>query len=423
TPERMIPDADLKGPMLRKIPIDQLVPGMYVEQLDRSWLLVPVFRNPIVSGDQVRKLKEWDVREVVIDTDKGTDSPAAATGPASGPAGRPDPVPYEVELSGANTIYEEALDSVSRMMDAVRNGEKPDVALADATVDELIGSVLRNRDALASLLSLKEHSDATFQHCVRVCILTLVFCTRLGFARSESKSVGIGALLHDIGKTQLPLALVEKQTPYEAEEFQDYRTHPLLGAQLFDQASGIEKRSLLVLLQHHERSDGSGFPQGLVKDEISRMASMVMIVDTYDNLTTGRQGKARMTPYEALQWIRQWGGPGFDAQLVDEFVSALGLYPVGSFVRLSDHRLGIVLAVHHNPALLPKVWVVFDAQHRMLPEGETIDMAHQPSSSPLSIVTSLLPQKLGFDLPGYVRERGLLTGQVPEPEPETRHIS
>ncbi|MEE8556081.1 MAG: DUF3391 domain-containing protein, partial [bacterium] len=210
--------------MLRKIPIDQLVPGMYVEQLDRSWLLVPVFRNPIASGDQVRKLKEWDVREVVIDTDKGIDSPAAAPGAATGAARGADPVPYEVELSGANTIYEKTLDSVSRMMDAVRNGEKPDVALADATVDELIGSVLRNRDALASLLSLKEHSDATFQHCVRVSILTLVFCTRLGFARSESKSVGIGALLHDIGKTQLPLALVEKQTPYEAEEFQDYRT-------------------------------------------------------------------------------------------------------------------------------------------------------------------------------------------------------
>ncbi len=239
----MIPDAESKGPMLRKIPIDQLVPGMYVEQLDRSWLLVPVFRNPIASDDQVRKLKEWDVREVVIDTDKGIDSPAAAPGPASGPAGRPDPVPYEVELSGANTIYEEALDSVSRMMDAVRNGEQPDVALADATVDEMIGSVLRNRDALASLTGLKEHSEATFEHCVRVCILTLVFCTRLGFARTESKSVGIGALLHDIGKTQLPLALVEKQTPYESEEFEDYRTHSLLGAQLFDAASGIEKRA------------------------------------------------------------------------------------------------------------------------------------------------------------------------------------
>ena len=259
----MIPDAESNRPMLRKISIDQLVPGMYLEQLDRSWLLVPVFRNQITSEDQVRKLKEWDVREVVIDTEKGIDASAADTGPAGGPpsgtgggtdrgaaspssglaAGKADPVPYEEELGGANTIYEEALVSVSRMMDAVRNGEQPDVALADATVDEMIGSVLRNRDALASLTSLKEHSEATFQHCVRVCILTLVFCTRLGFSRSEAKSAGIGALLHDIGKMHLPLALVEKQTPYEAEEFEDYRTHPLLGARLFDAASRIEKQS------------------------------------------------------------------------------------------------------------------------------------------------------------------------------------
>ena len=409
----------MNRPPLRRISIDQLAPGMYVERLDKSWLLVPVFRNPIDSPEQVERLRRFEVRELVINTAKGVDLPGAGPDPrerertATVELGPVDAVPYAEEIAGANSVYEQAQQSVSRLMQAVRAGQSPDVALASESVDRMIGSILRNRDALTSLTQLKAYSENTFQHSVRVCILSLVFATRLGFTRHDLKTLGIGALLHDVGKLRLPLALVDKVAPLDPAEYEQYRSHPLLGARLFDGASHIEKQSLLVLLQHHERADGSGFPQGLVDDEISRMAKMVMIVDGYDDLTLGRENGRKISPYEALKWLREWGTQGFDPALIEEFVASLGLYPTGSFVRLSDNRLGIVVSVHHNPAMLPKVWVVFDARHQMLPEGEMIDLSEQVSAHPLTIVGSLVPEKLGFDLAGYVKERGLFSGRMP----------
>jgi HD-GYP domain-containing protein (c-di-GMP phosphodiesterase class II) len=415
-------------PPLRKISIDLLVPGMYVERIDRSWLMVPVFRNLIESDEQVRRLRLWDVREVVINTEKGTDAAASAAPDLDAPAPAVPPetvdaVPYQEEVAGANSVYEQALRSASRMMDAVRAGQSPDVGVAGATVDRMIASILRNRDALASMTQLKEFSETTFQHCVRVCILSLVFGTRLGFTRADLKTLGMGALLHDVGKMKLPEELINKARPFSNDEFEQYRAHPLLGARLFDGASRIEKASLLVLLQHHERCDGSGFPQGLTEDEISRMAKLVMIVDTYDNLTMGREGGRKLSPSEALKWLREWGSQSYDPALVDEFVAALGLYPAGSLVRLSDNRLAIVISVHHNPAMLPKIWVVFDDRHRLLPEGLELDLGEQQSNRPLTIVSAVVPEKVGFDLPGYVRERGLLTGREPAAHSETRKLS
>jgi putative nucleotidyltransferase with HDIG domain len=415
---------------LRKITIDQLVPGMYVERLDKSWLLVPVFRNPIESDEQVRRLRQYDVHELVINTEKGIDLPAAGPARRRGRApdhpvvlGAVDAVPYAEEVAGANRVYEHALQSVSRMMDAVRAGQSPDLGLAGETVDQMIATILRNRDALSSLTQLKAFSESTFQHCVRVCILTLVLATRLGLTRHDLKAAGIGALLHDVGKMRLPQEIAEKKTSLTPKQYEQYQTHALLGARLFDGASQIEKQSLLVLLQHHERADGSGFPQGLVGDEISRVAKMVMIVDSYDNLTMGREDARRLSPYEALKWLREWGTQGFDAKLIEEFVAALGLYPVGSFVRLSDNRLGIVVSVHHNPAMLPRVCVVFDARHELLPEGELIDLSEQHWPQPLTIVSALVPEKLGFDLAGYVKERGLLSGRLPAAKPVTPSLS
>ena len=400
--------------MLRRIKIKQLKPGMYVENLDRSWRSVPVFRNRITSDRQVDQLVRHRVLEVVIDTDKGIDLTTPGAQPIGKTAGEAevgapltDPVAYRKEIVAANTAYEIAQISVSNLMEAVRRGDKPDVSLAESAVDPMIASILRNRDAMTSLVSLKVQSDAVYQHSIRVCILSAVLGTRLGLSQRELKTLGMGALLHDTGKMRLETKLVDKAGPLSQEDFEKYKHHPLLGARIFDEAPSIEKQSLLILLQHHERADGSGFPQGLTGDQISRMAKIVMIVDTFDNLTARASAERKQTAYDALSWIRDWGSEGFDANLIDEFVEALGIYPVGSFVRMNDNRMGIVMSVHHNPSLLPQVWVVFDANQRQLPKPEIIDFADQQATPPAAIVAAVLPEKFGFDLPGYAKAHGL----------------
>lgn len=410
--------------MIRKIALDELRTGMYVDRLDRSWLDVPIFRHQITSPEQVRLLRQHKVQEVFIDTEKGGDvdeTPGSgqALVPASPrPSGRRspppvDPVPYVQEIAEADRTYHKALDTISSAMIAISKGESMDLEPVNDVVDGMIASILRNRDAMTSLATLKEVSEDIYQHCVRVSILSLVFANQLGVSRQDLKAVGMGAIMHDFGKIEVPEDIRAAAKPLTQEEYLQFKKHPLLGAKMLNNRQGIGKRALMVMLQHHERADGSGYPLGLEDDEILELSKVVAIADTYDKLTIREMQDTKITPYEAMQWIRDWGGRQFSSEMVDAFEQALGLYPVGSFVRLSDNSLGVVLSVHHNAALMPKVWLVFDAQHRMVPDGNIVDMAVQKTKSPLSIMAAVSPESLGIDLPAYIRDQGIFDGILP----------
>ena len=407
--------------MLRKIRIEQLGPGMYVSQLDHSWLNIPLFRPRISTMEEVKTLARHGVMEVVIDTDKGLDVPEtpAKTQPAGArPAGSKAPadaklnqVDYLEEIAPANTVFEQTEASVFHVMEAVRQGSTPELSQARNAVERMIGSLLRNKDALTSLVSLRSHSESVFQHAVRVCVLALALAEHLGFSREDMRSLGMGALLHDVGKMHMSAHLLEKTAPFTAEEYQEYKRHALNGAKSLE-TSGIEKNALLVMLQHHERPDGSGFPQGLQDSQISDVAKMVAIADTFDNVLHKAQFQERTDPHMALKFMNNFSGTGLDGALLAAFNSALGVYPVGTLVRLSDHRTGIVLSVHHTPSLVPKVWVVFDANQRMLEKPVILDLAQQTGKQQVTIVGSVNPDKMGFDLEGYVNTQGLFSGKV-----------
>ncbi|MBI4081250.1 MAG: DUF3391 domain-containing protein [Candidatus Lambdaproteobacteria bacterium] len=406
--------------MLRKIKVDQLRPGMFIERLDRHWLSVPVFR-PLITGErQVQQLKSYKVREVYINTDKGLDLPASERPKAppepqaAAPSPHPpavDPVAYFDEVPTAERIHDRALQHIGTLMSAVREGKALPLEPVQESIDEIIASIVRNRDALHSLLHLKTHSESAFRHSMSVAILSLLLGYHIGLSRLDLEILGTGAALHDIGKMRLMKALLEKTGELTPEEYQTYKTHALEGAKILDGYKEIKRQSLMILLHHHERGDGSGFPQGLVAEEIAPLAKPVMIADTFDKLTNGDTEKGHLSPYEAMDWIRKWGSQEFGPDLVQAFEEAFGLYPVGSFVRLSDNRLGLVLSIHHSPRLLPQVWIVFDALHQLVPPGEIVDLAQQEGENPLSITAALRPESFGFDLPGYIRETAPFLGE------------
>ena len=415
--------------MLRRIRIDQLRPGMYVERLDRNWLSVPIFRPRITAAEQVAELNRYDVREVVIDTDRGDDlppgepdagaSPAAPPRPALPAGGVPpapvDPVPYFEEIANADRVHDRALQSVSDLMEAVRRNERlPLVPVQDA-VREIIASVVRNRDALHSLLHLRRHSESVFRHCVSVGVLSIAMGYSMGLTGEELQTLGMGAIIHDLGKMKLPREVMEKTEALTEEEYLEYQAHPLEGARLLDEVAAFDKQSMMVVLHHHERNDGSGFPQGLPDEQIHDLAKVVALVDTYEILISGTQGREQLTPHGAMDWIRKWGHKEFAADLVDRFEQGFGLYPVGTFVRLSDNRLGVVIAVHHNAGRLPLVSVVFDADHREQPPGELVDVGDQDPADPITIVAAVMPESFGFDLAGYIRTHGLFKGKERQP--------
>ena len=402
---------------------------MHIERLDRSWLEVPIFRHVISSPEQVQQLISYKVREVYIDTDKGSDVADVDSGaappvetvpppPASVdlPTGLPlDAVPFIEEIAAADRTFHKALGTISSAMELARAGRMVQLEPVSETVDGMIASILRNRDAMTAIASMKECSEAVYQHCVRVCVLALVFGHHVGCTRDDLKALGMGAILHDIGKMQVPDEAQPSHRAMSEEQYKLYKKHPIIGAKYLNQMGHIGKRSLMILLQHHERADGSGFPLGLADDEILELSKLVVIADTYDKLTMREAPQERLTPYDAIRWIRTWGRQQYNAELVSAFEQALGLYPVGSFVRLSDNRAGIVLSVHHNATLLPRVWVVFDAEHRLLPAGQVVDLAAQEGRNPVTIISALNPEKLGIDLATYIKDKHVFSGQWPEP--------
>ncbi|MDH4224929.1 MAG: HD domain-containing protein [Deltaproteobacteria bacterium] len=404
-------------PMLKKITINQLIPGMFIDHLDRSWLSMDLISPRVKSREDVEKLKAMGVAEVYIDPVKGNDLPdslglaqKALSGavPAAGST-------YLGEISGAHGVYQDAQSAVTQMMRMVQRGEAPSMATVRSTVEKMIDSILRNRDALTSLVTLKENNQSVFQHCIRVAILSLAVGSHIGFNIKDMKTLGMGAMLHDIGKMKLPRQVAEKTAPLNEQEYQKYKEHALLGARLLDDSQEIEKNALLILLHHHERPDGTGFPQGLSNDTISAYARIVSIADAFDNLLHKPQSTEQLTPHDTLHILRQWGGKALDGDLVEQFIAAMGIYPAGSLVRLSDHRLAIVLSSKNNSSIQPRVWIVFDANQRMLPLGEMVDLSALSVKPPLTVVEAVNPGRLGFDLIRYVSEKGLFTG-VPQME-------
>ena len=407
------------GTMMRKIPVEALRLGMYVERLDRHWLEIPTFRRRITNKTQIEQLSVYHVREVYINTAKGSDleegAGAVGVGAISREEVRPplpppslDPYPLSQEIAHAERTYDRALSTLRKALDDVLRGEEPNIDPVEEILDEMIHSVVRNRDALSCLLSLRAHNESIYQHCLRVGILSLVFARYVGYGREHTKALGMAALLHDLGEIQIPALYQRSTLPMSDKQYQILQRHVALGARKLQSKRGFPKLSLMIMLQHHERVDGSGYPNGLKGDAILDLAKILMIADTYDKLTVRDDQDEQLTPHAALAWMREWCGNQLDSQMLEDFQQALGVYPVGSLVKLSNQRLGIVISLHHNAMLMPIVWMAFDAYQREIPQGEMIDLAHQLERGAIRIVAAVNPLKLGIDLPGYIQRHRVM---------------
>ena len=405
------------GTMMRKIPVEALRLGMYVERLDRHWLEIPTFRRRITNKTQIEQLSVYHVREVYINTAKGSDLEEGAVGvgaisreEARQPPPLPslDPYPLSQEIAHAERTYDRALSTLRKALDDVLRGEEPNIDPVEEILDEMIHSVVRNRDALSCLLSLRAHNESIYQHCLRVGILSLVFARYVGYGREHTKALGMAALLHDLGEIQIPSLYQRSTLPMNDKQYQILQRHVALGARKLQSKRGFPKLSLMIMLQHHERVDGSGYPNGLKGDAILDLAKILMIADTYDKLTVRDDQDEQLTPHAALAWMREWCGNQLDSQMLEDFQQALGVYPVGSLVKLSNQCLGIVISLHHNAMLMPIVWMAFDAYQREIPQGEMIDLAHQLERGAIRIVAAVNPLKLGIDLPGYIQRHHVM---------------
>ena len=220
---------------------------------------------------------------------------------------------------------------------------------------------------------LKTHDDYTYMHSVAVCALMLSLAHELNLDQEQTRLAGIGGLMHDLGKAFMPLDILNKSGKLTDAEFISVRKHPEAGAKVLEE-NGAEPEVIDIALHHHEKVNGRGYPHGLLGEEISFLARMGAICDVYDAVTSLRAYKKPWDPSNAIHTMAQWDGH-FDKNIFNAFVKTVGIYPVGSLVRLSSKRLAVVIEPGKESLLKPKIKVFFSIGANAHIPVQTIDLA------------------------------------------------
>ncbi len=373
--------------MLKKITLAQTRQGMYVHKIAGSWIDTPFWQNsfPIDSAGVLAKMRAGGVTELWIDTDRGLDVAPAVERTAAPAQGVPAPAPFAFakvertstreEMHRAAKVIVRAKGAVMTMFNEARMGRLGDVAAAVTLVEDVAASVMRNQGALINLVRLKQADDYTYLHSVAVCAMMVVLARQLGLPDAEVRDCGLAGLLHDLGKVAVPAAILNKPGKLTDEEFEQVKRHPVAGFEALVGWSEVPDIARDVCLHHHERYDGRGYPHGLRGEEISVHARMGAVCDVYDAITSNRPYKAGWCPAESLRRMAEWTREGhFDPTLFAAFVKCMGIYPVGTLLRLKSSRLGVV--VDNSKSLLkPIVKVFFSARSMGYIAPEEVDLS------------------------------------------------
>jgi HD-GYP domain-containing protein (c-di-GMP phosphodiesterase class II) len=413
----------------KRIRLAQLKPGMYVVELDRPWLKTPFFSHSryIKNHDDIELLAKHGIGEVVVDLERSVDAgtptsvaapePAAASGPSVGENGSPieSPAakqarlqhetilqPLNKELSVAHGIHAEALATAQSVFDGVGRGSRLNSPAAKQTVTELLGSVTRSPEANLLLAQMRRFQNDLFTHAVNVCVLSLVVGTLEGFAE-EVHELGLGALLHDIGQVRLPRNLLRKNDGYTDQERRLMEQHPVLGAAILEREESIPAAARRIVMEHHERLNGTGYPQKIGGESISLLSQIVAITDAYDAMIIGRNGIIRR-PIDVLRQLYLDANAGaFSRDLVEKVIRSLGVYPVGSLVELNTGERGIVLASNRTDTLRPTIRLVLSRDGLPLPKGPILSLAEEKSLAiGRQIVRTLDPGKERIDIMSHL---------------------
>ena len=375
--------------MLKKISVEQLCLGMHLQDFCGAWLDHPFWRTKFVLTDSkdIQLILASPIKEVWINISKGLDINTDEAGSESTQviAEEIPPTPpvvqkktsFDDEVKRAANICAKGKEAVVSMFQEARMGKAIEAEAAAPLVEEISNSVLRNPGALISLARLKTADDYTFMHSVAVCALMIALARKLGLDEQQTRDAGMAGLLHDLGKAMIPIEILNKPGKLTDEEFDLVKTHPEEGHKLLLGGIGISEMTRDVCLHHHEKIDGSGYPKRLTGETMSLFAKMGAVCDVYDAVTSNRPYKAGWDPAESIKRMAEWKGH-FDPVVFQAFVKSLGIYPIGSFIRLESGKLGVVVEQGEQSLLKPKVRVFFSTKSQAYIKPETIDLARSP---------------------------------------------
>ncbi|MBW0147806.1 HD-GYP domain-containing protein [Marinobacter arenosus] len=397
--------------MIKRIPISALKVGMYITDLNNDWIPhnSQRKRGVVKKEETIEKIRQMGVAFVYIDASKGLDTQDSETAAevdrrneaALQTAGEQTPglrphVPMAEELVIAQKIHSQAQGLVGDFMNNVKIGGAIDIAPIHQLADELQNSVLRNANALSCLGRIRDKDNYLLEHSVNLSVLMSLFGNYRGLPADVLHQTVVGALLHDLGKILTPDEILHKPGRLSADEFEVMKLHARHSRDILSATEGIGELAVITAAQHHERLDGSGYPEGLRGEEISVYGRMVAITDVYDAITSDRVYHKGMTPTQGLKKLLEWSGDHLDPSLVKQFIRCIGLYPVGSMVLLESGRLGVVVEANEQDQRLPVVRVMYHTRFRMPITVDTIDLGRSGTQD--RILRSVDPEDYRIDV-------------------------
>lgn len=411
--------------------------GMYVAELDRPWLGTPfLFQGfEIQDPDELQQLKD-SCEHVFVDVARSSlpeeklrriQPPARSAEVASATpvprsstldaiasldgtgilAARIQPRPYHntvsthAEAGKATVAYDAASTVMADVLARLRAGKGLDTETLRVAVSPMIDSVTRNQDAMAWLVQLRKRDTYTYHHSLASSVWAVIFGRHLGFDRAGLDTLAMGGLLLDMGKAGIPGEILVKKGPLDDKEREVMRSHVAIGARMAAEAPGMNADIMAMIDGHHERHDGSGYPNGLAGADIPVFSRIAGLIDTFDAMITSRSYARAKSAYDAIRELNSLAGTLFQRELVEQFVQALGMFPTGSLVQLNTGQVGIVIEQNRVRRLRPKLMLLLEADKSPVRTHSTLDLRTVPASgadpSARWIVCGLEPGAHGLD--------------------------
>ncbi|MFA5844626.1 MAG: HD domain-containing phosphohydrolase [Coriobacteriia bacterium] len=274
----------------------------------------------------------------------------------------------------ARQVYDQGLEAMRDIETRVKLGKVFEVEPLQKVVSSLLDSLFRDPAAVLGLTAIKSHDEYTLNHSINVCILSLSLGASLGLDTGGLRSLGLSALLYDLGKVRIPEDILNKEGPLTADEWQIVKSHATEGADLLKRIQLVDQMPMVVAYEHHQRHDLQGYPLPKEHQEQHLFSKVVALCDAYDAMTTRRPFRREIRPDKALAVLMQGRGKAYDPSVTKALVAMLGIYPMGAVVRLEDASTGVVFRVNRDDLLRPRVKVLIDAEGRWLEAPVVIDL-------------------------------------------------
>ncbi len=381
---------------------------MFVEQVTKQTGSLKIKTQGRVSSEQViSALRKKGILEIVVDLSKsdlpGEHEPEAEAEPELAELESHEYVPFEDEINRASALYLEAKNIQKQLLDNMANGEPLDLEPARDISGQFVASIKRNPNAMLCMTHIRGKDAYLLEHSLNVAVLMATFAKFLGLDQELVDELAFAGLLHDIGKVDIPDKILLKPAKLTDPEMKIMKGHVQAGIDALEYMPDVSPTLLEVVALHHEKVDGTGYPNQVPGDEITQFGRMISIADCYDAMTADRCYKKGMPAAKAMKVLLKYAGSHFDKALVNQFISCFGVYPAGTLVRLKSEKLALITETTAGKPLAPKVKSFYSLRTQHFIPPKDIDLADKRAND--EILEPMRAEDLSIDYKRYFAEQ------------------